>query len=214
VSAPSQRACPGCGAELETPIACAACGRLLAAADGVTPFAVLGLEPAARADAEDLRRRLLRFSRLVHPDFFGAAGSEQRALAERNTALLNEAWRVVSDDAVRADWLVRHLGGPGEADERQMPQAFLMEVLEWNEALEEARGAPAGEPLPAALEGLADRWRRERRAALDQALARLDPLPKRGAPALTDARRSLNAVRYLDRALGELEALRLARAAS
>jgi hypothetical protein len=42
----------------------------------------------------------------------------------------------------------------------------------------------------------------------------LDPLPPSGSPALRDARAQLNVVRYVDRTLGEIEALRLSRAES
>ena len=97
--------------------------------------------------------------------------------------------------------------------ERQMPQAFLMEVLEWNEALEEAREAPEGARLPDSLESLSKTWRAQRTMTLDEIERSLTPLPQRGAETLREVRRKLNAVRYLDRALNELRALRLTRAA-
>jgi len=206
-------ACPECGAALETPLGCSACGALLECPADASPFAAFGLEPSAALDAAELKRALLRFSRIVHPDFHGADPA-RRALAERNAAALNDAYAVLSDDAARYDWLVRSLGGPDQDAERQMPQAFLMEVLEWNEALEEAREAPEGAPLPSSLEALAATWRAERTRALGEVARLLTPLPASGADALTEARRKLNAVRYLDRALNELRALRLARAAS
>jgi len=104
---------------------------------------------------------------------------------------------------------VRALGGPGESDERQMPQAFLMEVLEWNESLDDARNAAAGGPERAALEGLGQTLDTERAATLERIGAGLTPLPDDGSAALTALRRELNAIRYLDRARRELESLRL-----
>ena len=204
--------CPSCGAALETPLGCGQCNSLFEPPGDLSPYLVLGIEPSAGVDAKDLRSRLLRFSRIVHPDFYGA-DEAQRALAEGNTARLNEAYGILSDDFARVDWIVKHLGGPS-ADERQMPQAFLMEVLEWNEALEEARETPAGTALPDSLEALEATWNEERATTLASAIAKLTPFPDPGASALTDVRKSLNAVRYLDRALRELEALRLARAAA
>jgi hypothetical protein len=40
----------------------------------------------------------------------------------------------------------------------------------------------------------------------------LEPLPAYGSESLREARRALNVVRYVDRALSELESLRLSRA--
>lgn len=201
--------CPACGAPLETPVACGACGAVLAVSDSATPFELFGLPPGFAVDERDLRRRSTRFSRLVHPDFFAASDPAVRERAERNSARLNLAFDVLSDAARRADWLVVHLGGPTEETERAMPQAFLMEVLEWNELLEEARAASGMDPR---IEPLAAELGARRQAALVRIASLLDPLPVRGSAQLAAARRELNALRYLDRALGEIDTLRLARA--
>ncbi len=211
-------ACPGCGAELETPLGCHGCGALLEPGRDLTPYETLGLPLAYALDAADLERRLLRFSRVVHPDYFRTAGPELAQRAERHSAALNAAYEVLCDDARRAEWLVEALGGPAAGEEREMPQAFLMEVLEWNEVLEEVRSGGDGatlEPMDASL-------RAERARELVAVAAALDPLPKSSAdsPAdstdstLRDVRKRLNAVRYIDRTLKEIEALRLERASS
>lgn len=207
-------ACPRCQAPLETPLACRACGVLFSVEPAPTPFAIFGIDESYAVDAAALQKRLLELSRLMHPDYFGARGDEQRALAERNTAELNSAYEILSDDTARADWLVRHFGGPSELEERTMPQAFLAEVLEWNEALEAARDAAAGSPERVALDSLGKDLRAQRATTLATLRQILTPLPARGSKALVDARRALNALRYLDKTLAEIEALRLAQAAT
>jgi molecular chaperone HscB len=201
--------CSRCKATLETPLGCLACGTLATLPSGPKapdPFEVFGLAPSYAIDPQDLRRRLLRYSRLTHPDFFATAGEAEKEQAERATAVLNSAFAVLSDDAARADYLVRSLGGPDENAERAMPQEFLMEVLEWNELLDAAR---RGEGLPAGFRAELE----SRRAQAIAGIAKLlDPLPASGAASLREVRRGLNVVRYVDRALGELEALRLYRA--
>lgn len=201
--------CPACNAPLETPVACASCGSVHDVAESATPFELLGLAPGFVVDARDLRRRLTRFSRLVHPDFFSAAEPHVRERAERNSARLNAAFETLHDDVRRADWLVAHLGGPSEEAERSMPKPFLLEVLEWNEVLEEARAASKPDPR---VDALADDLDARRAESLSAITKLLEPLPARGSEALTSARRELNAVRYLDRALRTIEALRLAHA--
>ena len=193
-------ACPSCGAGLETPLACGACGVLMLLEDAVCPFEVFGLEEAFHLDSGDLRARLRRFTRLVHPDFFALEGEEALARAERNNALLNEAYGVLSDEARRADRLVSSLGGPTEKDLGSMPQAFLMEVMEWNETLEEA---PPGSDALLQLE----RELNEHRDQISEQIgAALTPLPQPGDESLSAIRQGLNARRYVDRALARISA--------
>jgi molecular chaperone HscB len=199
--------CPHCAAALDTPLGCAACGELLELAREPTPFEVFALPATFDVDAKSLRRRLLDIGRLTHPDFFGTRPPEIRARAERASAVLNSAYETLADDARRADWLIAHLGGPDENDERQMPQPFLMEVLEWNEELEQARASR--EPAGDALSTLEDALRERREESLSAVRSALVPLPERGSSRLRDARRELNAIRYVDRTLAEIEALRL-----
>lgn len=206
--------CPACRADLETPLACGACGALIEPEGDVDPFAIFGFERAWLVDPSEQQRRLHVFSRLVHPDFYAAASAEARELAEVCSARLNESHEVLVDDFRRADWLVRALGGPTESDERQMPQAFLMEVLEWNETLDEARSAASGSAELTALDELGRTLESERSAAMERIGALLTPLPERGADELGTLRRELNAVRYLDRARRELKSLRLQHAGS
>lgn len=187
--------CPNCGEALETPLACGACGVLVQSAEEPSPFAVLGLEPSIGLDEADAKKRLRRFTRLVHPDFFALAGADQLALAESHNARLNAAHGLVADFAARADWLVRDLGGPTEKELGAMPQAFLMEVMEWNEVLDEhAPGSPELTSLGAELTG-------QREDLIAAITAGLTPLPPAGDASLGDVRKNLNALRYVDRAL-------------
>ncbi len=208
------KTCPACGAELETPLVCERCGALVPPRSDLTPFEVLGLELGYPLDRARLRQRLLELSRRVHPDYFGAAAAAQRDLAERCSAALNQAHETLADDLERADFLVRWLGGPAEGELRDMPREFLVEVLEWNEALEEARSAAPGSSERARPDALRPELEAARKAALERLSGLLEPLPPKGAPALATARRELNALRYLSRALDQIEALRLAQASS
>jgi len=201
--------CSACGAPLETPVACGTCGAVHAVEDSATPFELLGLAPSFRLEERELRRRSTRYARLVHPDFFTAAETRIRELAERNSARLNSAFETLAQLTQRADWLVVHLGGPSEDAERAMPQPFLLEVLEWNEVLEEARTSSG---VDSRIEPLFAELTARRAANLAQIDELLEPLPERNSGALVLARRELNALRYLDRALREIESLRLARA--
>ncbi|MCZ6599084.1 MAG: Fe-S protein assembly co-chaperone HscB [Planctomycetota bacterium] len=177
------------------------------------PFQALGVSMGYELDAEVLRKHLLALQRRMHPDFFGDAEPEVRARAERSTAELNSAYEILADDRRRADWLVKSRGGPDEEQERQMPQAFLMEVLEWNETLEAAQSAAPGTPERAALDELEETLRTERGRLMDAIGGMLAELPAEGSPVLADVRKELNAVRYVDRTLATMRELRLEQAA-
>lgn len=200
--------CPQCQSPLESPLACAACGSLFRVDRSATPFEVLGLPVELAIDRAELDRRRSRVGRLVHPDFFATRPREERELAEENSARLNEAYATLADDVARAEWIVEHLGGPSADDEREMPRAFLMEVLEWNEALEDVS---KGERTPDAMQRLdalrseIARGRAERLASVARLLV---PTPRPASPGLKLVRQELNALRYLERALAEIEALR------
>jgi molecular chaperone HscB len=199
--------CPECGEALWTPLGCEACGVLAQWEEAPGAFELFGLAPAWEVDRKALRRALLQLQRLTHPDHAGATDQ-----AERANAALNHAHEVLSDAFLRADELIRRLGGPEESAERQMPQEFLMEVLEWNEALDDAAEAAPGSAEREALGPLAEQLRAQREEVLSEVGAALTPLPPSGAADLGPLRRRLNAVRYLSRALERIRELRLAEA--
>ena len=203
MSAPAP--CPHCGAPLASALVCEACGELLEVGTPPTPFAVFGLEPSFELDLAALQKRRLALARRLHPDFHGTADAETRRLAEDSSAALNQAHATLSDEFRRADWLVTHLGGPREQEERGMPAVFLQEVLEWNEAIAEARLGGTN----AALAGLQRTLEEERARVRTSLRAELVPLTPEAAR-LRRARQNLNSLRYLERALGQLGELALA----
>jgi molecular chaperone HscB len=206
--------CPSCWASTRTPLFCESCEALIKPEKEHSPFELLGIEPEFDLDRLRLRKHLLALSRKMHPDFFVTSDEDTRALAQRNTAELNAAFEILADDFRRADWLVTSLGGPAESEERQMPQEFLMDVLEWNEAVDEARSSEPGSPARLALEELQSTLEEQREQLMASVAAELSPLPELRSDKLTGVRQRLNAVRYLDRTLHEIAELRLAQAAT
>jgi molecular chaperone HscB len=199
--------CPHCQAELESALGCSACGRLLDPPAELSPFELFGLEPGFALDERTLEKRLRATMRLVHPDGYASAPAALREQAERGSARLNGAYLTLADPAARADWLLTWLGGPSESQQRALPQPFLHEVLEWNELLEQARaGAQAALEGLAPLKSMLQARRGEALRTLERLLA---PLPERGSPRLPEVRSQLNAIRYFERALSEIEALYL-----
>lgn len=206
--------CPNCGEPLRTPLGCHACRVLLACEPAPSPFEVFGRQPGWEMDDTALKKQLLDLARLCHPDFHGLANSARQHLAEQHSALVNHSYEVLARPFLRADWLLGHLGGPDEKQERQMPQAFLMEVMEWNEQLDDAASTPPASPEREALKLLTEQLAAERTQHLESIGSNLTPLPSTSDPNLIEVRRELNAVRYLSRALWRIRDLRLAESLS
>ena len=106
-------------------------------------FEVFGLERKLGMDVSALQRRFYALSREHHPDFHQLAGEEEQAAALERSALVNRAYRALRDPLSRLAYLisVENGTGTGEADSARPkpPMDLLAEMLEIQEALEEAK---------------------------------------------------------------------------
>jgi len=106
-------------------------------------FERLGLPRRFSVDAAELERAYLMQSRAVHPDYHLAGSDADLAASMDASAEVNEAYGILRDPFTRADYLVTLLGGPTASEHKQIPAAFLAEMLEAREQIEEARGDSA-----------------------------------------------------------------------
>lgn len=205
--------CDHCKEVLVSPLACGGCEAIFPVAQTLSPFEVFGLRLSAHVDRSRLRKQLLKLQRLLHPDFHGQAGETQKDVAERGTAELNAAFEVLRDEAKRASFLVEALGGPSESDERKMPQEFLMEVMDWNETLEELSDEVEGAPADVVTKAtnFHAELNIERAGIIEAVLDALDAELAKSVPSsLAPIRKSLNAIRYIDRAQSHAAQIKLA----
>jgi molecular chaperone HscB len=123
----------------------------------LTHFERLGLPWRFSLHRDDLERAYLERSRESHPDFHTLASPDEQAESLSRTAALNEAYLTLKDPFRRAEYLLHLLGGPTASQHKQMPQAFLMEMMDLREQLEEAqRNLPELDKLELALEQRSD----------------------------------------------------------
>ncbi|MFT7463968.1 MAG: Fe-S protein assembly co-chaperone HscB [Pseudohongiellaceae bacterium] len=135
----SSNTCPHCKQSSVSTLACLQCGQMLEESDGCNHFVRLGQSPNDAFDADSAEGVYLALSRLTHPDFHGGDDAAGQALAVAHSALLNEAWRVLNDDQLRAEYSLE-LHDPGALERHnQLSPAFLMEAMELSEELESAR---------------------------------------------------------------------------
>lgn len=76
---------------------------------------------------------------LLHPDRYATASTTEKRVAAQKAALVNEAYRVLSDPCARANYLLDLAGaGVNEQTETIQNPAVVMEQMELREQLEES----------------------------------------------------------------------------
>ena len=103
-------------------------------------FTVFDLPTVFSVDIAVLSARYRDLQAAVHPDRFVNATDADKRVAMSRTVDLNEAYTTVKDPVRRAMHLLSLVGVDG-LDEKNttMPADFLMEQIDWREALADAR---------------------------------------------------------------------------
>ena len=102
-------------------------------------FERLGLPRRFSVDLASIEREYLARSWQSHPDFHQLGTPAEQHASLQSTAGLNEAYITLKDPFRRAEYLLRLLGGPTVQAEKNLDQAFLMEMMEQRERIEEAQ---------------------------------------------------------------------------
>ena len=91
-------------------------------------------------DRPALDARWKELQRQAHPDKFAAQGAAAQRVAMQWSVRINEAYQRLKEPLRRAAYLCELHGTPIQAeDNTAMPAAFLMQQMEWREALEDAQ---------------------------------------------------------------------------
>lgn len=116
-------------------------------------FELFGVPAQFSQDRAELDARWKQLQREVHPDRFADQGQAAQRLALQWSVRINEAYQRLKDPLKRAAYLCELRGAPIEAENNTaMPAAFLMQQMQWREALEEAQGEGDLQSLDDALQ--------------------------------------------------------------
>lgn len=88
-------------------------------------------------DLATLKRRFYANSKRFHPDFHTLQGDSAQEEALEMSTLNNQAYKVLANDDLRLRHLLEVKGILGEEGSNTVPQDFLLEIMEVNEALME-----------------------------------------------------------------------------
>ena len=105
-------------------------------------FSLFNLPPSFRLDTSVLDQRYREAQAQVHPDKYVQAGDAERRLSLQWATRVNEAYQTLKKPLSRAQYLLKIRNHPIDAENNAaMPSDFLMEQMEWREAVAEARTA-------------------------------------------------------------------------
>ncbi|MDA8447975.1 Fe-S protein assembly co-chaperone HscB [Paracidovorax valerianellae] len=111
-------------------------------------FELFGVPRQFAQDRSFIDARWKELQREAHPDRFAMHGAAAQRKAMQWSVRINEAYQRIKEPLKRAAYLCELAGAPIRAeDNTAMPTAFLMQQMEWREALDEATDAPAFEEL-------------------------------------------------------------------
>ncbi|WP_440111943.1 Fe-S protein assembly co-chaperone HscB [Acidovorax sp. BL-A-41-H1] len=131
-------------------------------------FELFGLPRQFAQERSAIDARWKELQREAHPDRFAAQGAAAQRVAMQWSVRINEAYQRLKEPLRRAAYLCELHGAPIRAeDNTAMPAQFLMQQMEWREALEEASSA-------AALDALDDEVASARSASLRQCQLLID----------------------------------------
>jgi molecular chaperone HscB len=105
-------------------------------------FELFNLPQAYALDTQVLEHAYREVQREVHPDRFVSASDAEKRLAAQWATQANEAYRTLRSPLNRGRYLLK-IHGIDTEEERNtaMPLEFLMQQMEWREAVESAKAA-------------------------------------------------------------------------
>ena len=157
-------------------------------------FELFGVPRRFAQDRAQLDTRWRALQAEVHPDRFAVDGQAAQRVAMQWAVRVNEAYQRLKDPLKRAAYLCELNGAPVDAENNTaMPPAFLMQQMEWREALDDAMA-------PAQVEALAGEVAQARALALDALQATLDE--RRDAQA---AAQQVRALMFVERFAEDIE---------
>lgn len=132
-------------------------------------FELFGLPQQFAQELDTIAQRWKTLQAQAHPDKFAAEGVAAQRLSMQWSVRINEAYARLKHPVRRAAYLCELAGAPIQAHHNTaMPAAFLMQQMQWHEALEEAQSLPALEALQRDVQGQQQQLLQECEKLLDQ----------------------------------------------
>ena len=120
-----------------------------------THFELFGLPQTYALDRNQLDAAYRELQNTVHPDRFSAQPEAEQRVAMQWATQANEAYQTLKHPVSRGVYLLRLQGiDPLDAANTHMAPAFLMQQMEWREAIQDARERESIDALDALSDDL------------------------------------------------------------
>jgi len=138
-------------------------------------FELFGLPTAFALDRSQLDLQWKSLQREAHPDRFASEGAAAQRIAMQWSVRINEAYSRLKDPLKRAAYLCELHGAAVNAENNtSMPPAFLIQQMEWREALDDCKDIKDSDTKMASLEKLLEEVDASHSLALAQAAHLMD----------------------------------------
>ena len=159
-------------------------------------FELFGLPQSYALDRDKLDAAYRELQNTVHPDRFAAQPEAEQRVAMQWATQVNEAYRTLRHAVNRGVYLLKLQGIDAfDASNTRMAPAFLMQQMEWREAIEDAR---AGKRM-AVLDSLTDDLRATHRRIEAQLAELIDTAHDYEA-----ASEAVRQLRFMDKLIAEI----------
>ncbi|XP_047197139.1 iron-sulfur cluster co-chaperone protein HscB isoform X1 [Hippoglossus stenolepis] len=119
---------------------CLSCEAVQPPEQEVSYFEIMACDHTFTLDAHKLQRRYLQLQRALHPDNFGQKSVTEQEFSESQSALVNKAYTTLLKPLSRGLYMLELQGMRiEEGTDSGADTEFLLELMEINEAVDEAR---------------------------------------------------------------------------
>jgi len=105
----------------------------------MTYFELFNIPVSLQVDAAVVKTKFYELSRKYHPDFFSQATEAEQEEALEKSSLLNKAFKVFSNKDETLKYVLQLKGLLENEEKYQLSPDFLMEMMELNETLTDAK---------------------------------------------------------------------------
>ncbi|XP_059192843.1 iron-sulfur cluster co-chaperone protein HscB [Centropristis striata] len=134
--------CWNCNQPLDTRPAlfCMSCKVVQPPEEGASYFKIMDCDYTFTLDTKKLQKRYLQLQRSLHPDNFSQKAVKEQEYSESHSALVNKAYQTLLKPLSRGLYMLELEGMRiEEGTDSGADSEFLMELMEINEALDEAQ---------------------------------------------------------------------------